>query len=246
MEFAKLQAPTLKELFIASVENKILSGEMKIGSKLPTERELAEMMGVSRGVVNSGIAEMARKGFLEVKPRIGTFVADYRRVGTVDILLSIMHFNGGDLPMQEVRSLIEFKLLIDCFSVRNVIQRKITDEQAEKLVGYIDQIRKSEDIHEISILVHAFNLELSYLSGNTFAPLIYNSFKTANVNLGERYLRRYGKESLCQYGETLLVHILNADEESAVNWIAGHSKELMNGKYQIYNDTQTADFEKWR
>ena len=67
MEFEKLQTASLKELFISSVEDKILSGELPIGAQLPTERELAEMMDVSRGVVNSGIAEMAHKGFLEVR-----------------------------------------------------------------------------------------------------------------------------------------------------------------------------------
>lgn len=115
MEFEKLQTASLKELFISSVEDKILSGELPIGAQLPTERELAEMMDVSRGVVNSGIAEMAHKGFLEVRPRVGTFVADYRRVGKSDIFLSIMHYNGGILPEQEIRSLLEFKSLIDCF-----------------------------------------------------------------------------------------------------------------------------------
>ena len=103
MEFEKLQTASLKELFISSVEDKILSGELPIGAQLPTERELAEMMDVSRGVVNSGIAEMAHKGFLEVRPRVGTFVADYRRVGKSDIFLSIMHYNGGILPEQEIR-----------------------------------------------------------------------------------------------------------------------------------------------
>lgn len=61
MEFEKLQTASLKELFISSVEDKILSGELPIGAQLPTERELAEMMDVSRGVVNSGIAEMAHQ-----------------------------------------------------------------------------------------------------------------------------------------------------------------------------------------
>ena len=57
----------------------ILSGRLMVGEKLPPERELAESMQVSRAVVNSGITELARKGFLIIKPRVGTFVADYRR-----------------------------------------------------------------------------------------------------------------------------------------------------------------------
>ena len=69
MEFEKLQTASLKELFISSVEDKILSGELPIGAQLPTERELAEMMDVSRGVVNSGIAEMACLLYTSPSPR---------------------------------------------------------------------------------------------------------------------------------------------------------------------------------
>ena len=76
MEFAKLCAPTLKELFIKELENSILSGKLEVGTRLPSERELSEMMQVSRAVVNAGIVERAKKGFLTIKPRVGTFVGD--------------------------------------------------------------------------------------------------------------------------------------------------------------------------
>ena len=63
MEFEKLQTASLKELFISSVEDKILSGELPIGAQLPTERELAEMMDVSRGVVNRALRRWRTKAF---------------------------------------------------------------------------------------------------------------------------------------------------------------------------------------
>ena len=40
MEFQKLNAPSLKELFISELENMIISGRLPIGTKLPSEREL--------------------------------------------------------------------------------------------------------------------------------------------------------------------------------------------------------------
>ena len=83
MQFQKLSAPSLKELFVTQLENKILSGELKVGEKLPSERELATSMQVSRAVVNAGISEMEQKGFLIVRPRVGTFVEDYRKNGSL-------------------------------------------------------------------------------------------------------------------------------------------------------------------
>ena len=95
MEFQKISSPSLRELFVDQLEHMILSGKLKIGEKLPPERQLAEMMQVSRAVVNSGISELEKEGFLIVKPRSGTYEADYRRKGTLDTLMSIMKYNGG-------------------------------------------------------------------------------------------------------------------------------------------------------
>ena len=63
MEFEKLISPSLKELFISNIEAKILSGELPVGQQLPPERQLAQSMGVSRAVVNSGIVELENRGF---------------------------------------------------------------------------------------------------------------------------------------------------------------------------------------
>ena len=84
MQFQKISTPSLKDLFVKELENKILSGELKVGDKLPSERELASSMQVSRAVVNAGIAELEQKGFLIIKPRIGTFVENFYKNGTLE------------------------------------------------------------------------------------------------------------------------------------------------------------------
>ena len=117
IEFSKLNSPTLKDLFIKELETMILSGKLQIGEKLPSERELAKSMQVSRAVVNSGIAELSRKGFLNIKPRIGAFVADYRRNGTMETLISIMKYNGGRLRDAEIRSILELRIALDTLAV---------------------------------------------------------------------------------------------------------------------------------
>lgn len=132
MQFEKLCAPSLKELFIQQLETMILSGKLPVGEKLPAERELAETMQVSRAVINAGIAELARKGFLTIKPRVGTFVADYRRNGTIDTLISIMNYNGGILRDDEIRSILELRLGLDSLAI-NLCIPKITDDELHSL-----------------------------------------------------------------------------------------------------------------
>ena len=109
LEFSKLSAPSLKELFIQQLQGMILTGRLSVGAKLPPERELARQMQVSRAVVNGGVTELAQQGFLEVRPRQGTFVADYRRKGNLRTLIAIMEYAGGVLGNDEVRSILEVR-----------------------------------------------------------------------------------------------------------------------------------------
>ena len=45
MEFAKLSAPSLKDLFVQQLQGMILSDELPMGTQLPPERELARRSG---------------------------------------------------------------------------------------------------------------------------------------------------------------------------------------------------------
>lgn len=63
------------------MEKDILSGRLSVGQKLPSERELAERFAVSKAVIHAGILEMEESGFVLVRPRVGTFVSDFRMDG---------------------------------------------------------------------------------------------------------------------------------------------------------------------
>ena len=121
----------------------ILSGRLMVGEKLPPERELAESMQVSRAVVNSGITELARKGFLIIKPRVGTFVADYRRDGTMDTLMSIMNYNGGILREAEVRSILELRIALDSLAIQLWLP-EAKDEEIHLLRSYVEALKTAK------------------------------------------------------------------------------------------------------
>ncbi len=132
MEFQKISSPSLRELFVEQLEHMILSGKLAIGEKLPPERQLAESMQISRSVVNGGISDLEKKGFLVVKPRSGTYVADYRRNGTADTLLAIMNYNGGKLRSEEIRSILEVRIALDTLAAE-LCETHITDDEIDVL-----------------------------------------------------------------------------------------------------------------
>jgi len=139
MNFEQLYAPSLKELFVQKLQGMILSGALPMGEKLPPERELCQQMGVSRAVVNGGITELARQGFLEVRPRQGTYVADYRRQGSMETLMAIMDYNGGMLGREEIRSILEVRWGLEQMTLHRVIDNA-SDEQLAQLGTFVDRL----------------------------------------------------------------------------------------------------------
>jgi DNA-binding FadR family transcriptional regulator len=233
MEFKKLNAPSLKELFIDQLETMILSGKIPIGEKLPPERDLAESMQVSRAVVNAGITELARKGFLIIKPRVGTFVADYRRNGTLETLVSIMNYNGGILRDAEIRSILELRIAYESLAVELSIP-KITDEEINQLKSYVTRMGETTSMKEASELAFEFQHELACFSQNTLLPLMVSSFKAPVMSLWERFCRLYGIESLYKNTSELFNYIEKRDVKNALEALTASINDTIHGNKQIY------------
>ena len=235
MEYKKLQAPSLKDLFIQEIESKILSGELEIGEQLLTERELAEVMGINRNIVHSGIATMVTKGFLEIQPRVGTFVADYNQKGSVDILVSMMNYNRGMLRRPEVRSSIELKILFDTFAIRQM-SGNLTKENVDKLQDYILTLEKTSKITDAAEIAYEFFRYMSILSRNTILPLIYNAFRTSNRNLFERHIRLYGIKLTIDFMTGLFNLITNEKTEEAIRYLTDYYERSIKGDLEIYSE----------
>lgn len=70
---------TLQARLRLAVVQAILDGRLSAGAALPSSRELAALLHLSRNTVTSAYAQLTDEGFLEVRPRSGVFVATNAR-----------------------------------------------------------------------------------------------------------------------------------------------------------------------
>lgn len=232
MEFQKISSPSLKELFVEQLEDMILSGKLKIGERLPPERQLAEQMQVSRAVVNGGLSQLEKCGFITVKPRSGTFVADYRKNGNIDTLIAIMKYRGGKIRNEEIRSILEVRLALDTLITKQTIETA-TNETIEKLSHQVE-IMKDGSISETVEAAYAFQHEIALASNNTLVPLIFQSFRSTIIAMWERFCTIYGTEVLYSNNKKLLEYIKNRDTDGALKWLEHSINECLDGSMQIY------------
>lgn len=74
--FALPEKPALplQQRLRLSVVQAILDGRLPVGALLPSSRELAKVLGLSRNTVTAAYAQLMDDGFIESRPRSGVFV----------------------------------------------------------------------------------------------------------------------------------------------------------------------------
>ena len=184
----KNSAPTVKETFIRQMEDMILSGELEVGSRLPSERELAEKMSISKTAVHDGICDMVRKGFLDVVPRQGIFVGDYARNGTLEALESIMRYDGGRLDAQNTAALLEMRGAVEGLALKKVIDAADPEvlAQLKTILTEAETIAAAggpEVCRQLAECYFRFHHLICVASSNTLAPLIFNAFRAPSVSI---------------------------------------------------------------
>ncbi|MGX1771914.1 FadR/GntR family transcriptional regulator [Nocardia brasiliensis] len=87
----------------------VLSGELVPGATLPSERQLAEALGVSRPAVREALQRLAAAGLVSVRQGDATTVLDYRRGAGLEVLPRLL-VQAGELDPAVARSILEARL----------------------------------------------------------------------------------------------------------------------------------------
>lgn len=89
---AKAERKTLTEIALEELRGAILGGTFRPGSRIPTEAELCEMLGVSRTVVREALRVLEDDGLVTRRHGVGTFVREHP-------ILKNLNFNYGTTDM---------------------------------------------------------------------------------------------------------------------------------------------------
>jgi GntR family transcriptional repressor for pyruvate dehydrogenase complex len=121
----------------------VVSGEFAPGDALPSERRLAEVLGVSRPAVREALQRVAAAGLVEVRQGDTTTVRDYRRHAGMDLLPRLL-LPGGELDLSVARSILEARLHVGP-KVAELAAERTGARLDEPLRTTVDALEKADD-----------------------------------------------------------------------------------------------------
>ncbi len=162
---------TTAEEVSTRLRDMIHGGELRAGDRLPPERDLAKLLGVSRPTLRAGIRSLTTVGILQSKQGAGTFVAARAESPMLDSsplkMLSALHGFTSD-EMFEARLALEM-------SIAGLAAERADSEQmtqlAEQIAGMYASLNDPEQY-----LVHdmRFHQTIAAASGNRILTALMN------------------------------------------------------------------------
>jgi len=142
MIFTKVQTTTTARQVIDQIVEAIRNGDYSTGDRLPSERQLAEMLGISRPTLREAITTLATLGVLEIRTGIGTFV----RSTSIDENLA---YRAADLLTTEESPLyaLEARLLIQP-GIAALAAERVEEQDLQQMRVILKEIEKRVENNE--------------------------------------------------------------------------------------------------
>ncbi len=108
----------------------ILTGALAPGDAVPSERALAERLGVGRHAVREALKRLQQAGLVRISQGGATRVLDWRDGGGLEVLLDLLE--GSQVPPPELlRSVLEMRATIGVDAARRCAERADAATRAE-------------------------------------------------------------------------------------------------------------------
>lgn len=218
IDFSPLENKSRSEQVAECIIKMIESGELHEGDKLPNEPEFAKQLGISRGVLREGLAQLKAQGIISRKPKDGTYILPLHgsKDGMTDATLAMIRASSFRNVM-EMRDAIEQKAVV-------LAVDRATDEELEELREIV--LRRETNTEEDD-LDYFFHYRLVELSENTIFMGIVNAYFSEIREIRDRNLNDTHRRTEVQEEHLAIIDAVCArDRVAAVRAVETHMNRI--------------------
>ncbi|MCG1013143.1 MAG: FadR family transcriptional regulator [Thermoanaerobacteraceae bacterium] len=107
MDFKPVKTERIFENIIQQIKHNIYNGNFSKGSKLPSERELSNILNVSRASIREAFSALEILGILETNPGGGTYIVNNVSKTTIEIMSLALALENDETEFIELRKILE-------------------------------------------------------------------------------------------------------------------------------------------
>jgi GntR family transcriptional regulator, transcriptional repressor for pyruvate dehydrogenase complex len=159
------------EQAVGAIMNLLTSGALGPGDRLPTERDLALDLGVSRSTVREAIRGLEMMRVLQVRHGEGIFVTSL----DAPLLLEAMGFAMQLMRDHEVLDLLELRAILEG-AAAGLASARMTDEQRRTLSLRLDELDAASTADELLEADIAFHASIAAGAGNVVLASLLDTF----------------------------------------------------------------------
>lgn len=209
------------------IMNMIEEGLLHEGDKLPSEPEFAKQLGISRGILREGLAQLKAQGIISRKPKDGTYI----------------------LPLQGSKNELadSTQRMIKASSFRNIMEMRDAIEQKAAMLAVdratdeeLDQLRQivlnPEDHTGGDDLDFYFHYRLMELSGNSIFMGIVNTYFEEIREIRDRNLKDASHSLEVQQEHIAIIDAICRRDRAAAAMAVGNHMSRIWDRWRQRND----------
>jgi DNA-binding FadR family transcriptional regulator len=174
-------ASTVSKRITSNLLARITNGSYPPGSKLPTEREIAEEFGVTRNVVREALKRLEALGLITIRRGSGIYAEDLRITGGAELLDILLKKEDGSIDVNMLRDIIEFYEI----TIVNIVKLATQRISARELAVFEELVKSrhlaSNNHSELERISRDIVASVISATHNSFYRLLYNTMLSIPV-----------------------------------------------------------------
>lgn len=229
MKVTPVKRTSISEQIFEQLKTKIISGELRPGDKLPSEKELCSLYQVSRTTVRQALANLSSLNLIETRFGEGSYIRTMDSSVAMASLLSRTY-----LSEQSLLELIEFRQIIEP-NVTFLACQKADDAAIQTLKDiYGQMIDHQNDLKTFALLDRAFHTEIARISENGYVLKVYEIISDILTHAFSDIVSKRGNTAGLKYHKEILLAFESQDPQKAAAMMQEHMDDLRND-YLIAN-----------
>lgn len=196
----------------------IEEGMLHEGEKLPSEPEFAKQLGISRGILREGLAQLKAQGIISRKPKDGTYILPLK--GSKD---DMTQSTQRMIKASSFRNIMEMRAAIEQKAAVLAVDRA-TDEELEELREIVLNPEQHTGEDDLDFFFH---YRLVELSGNSIFMGIVNTYFEEIREIRDRNLNHASHSAEVQREHLAIIDaICRRDRAAAVLAVDDHMTRI--------------------